>query len=116
MEPITYYYESINRNAILIKPKKVFFNWLNGVFKEEEPVNSLEENNIYLVREMDSNEDVEKWLTKNFEGIFANELNDWCTDEDEWPASRTYELFQEWFSIEIHSRILDLENEPIVKE
>lgn len=116
MEPITYYFESINRNAIIVKPKKPFFEWLNEVFKDEARVTSMEENNIYLVREMASNEDVEKWVSKNFESIFANELNDWCADEDEWPDQRTYKLFQEWFSIEIHSMILDLEDNLVLKE
>ncbi|AVR44248.1 hypothetical protein C7S20_02650 [Christiangramia fulva] len=116
MEPIPYYYESINRNAILVKPRKPFFKWLNEVFKDEAPVTSMEENNLYLVREMASNEDVEKWVSKNFESIFTNELNDWCTNEDEWPAQRTYKLFKEWFNIEIHSMILDLEEEPVLKE
>ena len=116
MKPLTYYYESINRNAILVKPKKPFIEWLNEVFKDEAPVTSMEENNIYLVREMASNEDVEKWVSKNFESIFVNELNDWCADEDEWPGERTYKLFQEWFSFEIHSMILDLEEEPVLKE
>lgn len=116
MEPITYYYESVNRNAIIVKPKKPFFNWLNEVYKDEEPVISMEENNIYLVREMDSNEDVKKWISKNFEGIFANELNDWCMDEDKWPTPRNYNLFKEWFDIEIHSMILDMEEKPVLKE
>lgn len=58
MEPIPYFYESLNRNAILVKPKKPFFDWVN-YHSPEFPVFNVEESNIYLIREMDSNEAIE---------------------------------------------------------
>jgi len=116
MNPIPEFYESIDRNAIIVRPKKPYFDWLNQVMPEEEPINQNDENNIYLVREMESNEDVLKWVKKHFELIFDNELNDWYTDEDKWPQQRTYKMFSEWFEIEICSMVLDLEEDPITKE
>jgi hypothetical protein len=116
IEPIPYYYESIDRNAIIVKPKKPFYNWINSVIKDDEPINEKDENNIYLIREMDSNDDILKWITKNFNKLFENELNDWYTDEDKWPKRRTYKMFSEWFDIEICSMVLDLEEFPIIKE
>jgi hypothetical protein len=56
-----------------------------------------EENNIYLIREMDSSGAIKKWIKENFDNLFANELNDWYTDENVWPKSRTYKMFAEWF-------------------
>lgn len=47
---------------------------------------------------------------------FVNELNDWCTDENRWPQHRTHKLFTEWFSVEVHSMVLDLEEGPVTKE
>lgn len=116
MDPIPYYYASINRNAILVRPKKPFFDWLNKTFKDEHPISDKEENNIYLIREMDSNEDIKKWIKKHFDNIFANELNDWYTDESGWPTKRTYKMFSEWFDVEIHSMVLDLEEFPVTKD
>jgi len=116
MTPIPEFYESIDRNAIIVRPKKPYFDWLNQVMPEEEPINQNDENNIYLVREMENNEEVLKWVKKHFELIFDNELNDWCTDEDKWPQTRTYKIFSEWFEIEIFSMVLDLEEDPIIKE
>jgi hypothetical protein len=116
IDPIPYYYESINRNAILVRPKKPFFDWVNKVFKDEDPVTEKDENNIYLIREMDSNEDIKKWIKKNFDDLFVNELNDWYADESGWPANRTYKMFCEWFDVEIHSMILDLEEFPVTKD
>jgi hypothetical protein len=48
---------------------------------------------------MDSNEAIEKWLQRNFDRIFQNELNDWHTDEKDWPQKRTFKIFLEWFGI-----------------
>lgn len=116
LEPIPYYYEPINRNAILGRPKKPFFDWLNSVFPEDASQEQLEENNIYLIREMDSNETIKKWIKVNFENLFENELNEWYTDEKVWPQNRTYKLFQAWFDVEIHSMILDVEEFPVTKD
>ena len=119
IEPIPYFYESIDRNAIVIRPKKPFFDWVNSVFPDDEPVNEKDgkdENNIYLVREMDSNEHILRWIQLNFEMIFVNELNDWYAKEAKWPERRTYKMFSEWFDVEICSMILDLEEFEVTKE
>ena len=116
MEQIPYFFESIDRNAIIIRPKEPFFNWAKSVFPDDEDINENDENNIYLVKEMDSNEEVLQWIKRNYEMIFVNELNDWYTDEDKWPQKRTYKMFSEWFEAEICSMILDLEDYEITKE
>jgi len=115
IEPIPYFYESINRNAIVVKPKKPLFDWINEIYPDS-PVSEKEEGNIYLIREMVSNEAIEKWLKRNFEQIFQNELNDWHTEEKDWPQKRTFMIFQEWFEYEIHSMVLDLEETDITKD
>ncbi|MFP4024547.1 MAG: hypothetical protein ACLFVR_08470 [Thiohalospira sp.] len=116
MEPIPYFYDSIDRNAIVVRPKQPFFDWLNKIFQDEDPIVISEENNIYLVKEMDSNGLVLEWVKRNYDHIFVNELNDWYTDEKAWPQNRTYKMFSEWFEFEICSMILDLEDYPVTKE
>lgn len=114
-DQIPYYFDSIDRNAIIVKPKKPFYDWLHSLY-EKSPKLGKEENNVYLIREMVSNEEVRKWIKKNFDQIFINELNDWNTNEEGWPQKRTFKMFEEWFEVEINSMILDLEDEPIFKE
>jgi hypothetical protein len=115
INPLPYCYESINRNAILIRPRKPFYDWLNNTFKDDEPIWEADENNIYLIREMISNEDVKKWIKKNFDGLFINELSDWCRDQSDFPKKRTYKLFCDWFEVEVHSLVFDLEEFPVTK-
>ena len=115
LEPITYYFDFINRNAITVKQKQPFFNWVNAVFPDDAPMTQSDENNIYLLREMDNNQKTRNWIKHNFDKIFSNELNDWCMDETEWPQKRTFKMFSEWFDIEVNSMVLDLEESPITK-
>jgi hypothetical protein len=115
-EPIPCFFETINRNAIIVKPRQPFHDWLNTVFPDEKEDNFIEENNIYLIREMDNNDQIKRWIKSNFDLLFINELNDWYTDESKWPAKRTYKMFAEWFDVEVHSMVLDLEDSPLEKE
>ena len=118
MEPIPYYYDSINRNAITVKPKQPLFDWVNSIYPED-PVNATDaanEGTVYLVRERDNNKKIENWLKKNFDNIFQNELNNWHTEEKDWPQKRTYSQFTRWFVFEIHSMVLDLEDKPVIKD
>ena len=113
-EPIPYFYDSINRNAIVVKPRQVFFDWINSIYPDD-PVKDVDEGTVYLIREKESNIAIEKWLKTKFDNIFQNELNNWHTDEKDWPRKRTYKQFREWFDVEIHSMILDLEETGILK-
>lgn len=115
-EGIPYYFDTIDRNAIIVKPKKPFHDWLKSIYEEDKPLFEKNENNVYLIREMESIEKIRNWLKKNFDQIFINELNDWLTDEERWPKKRTFKMFEEWFDVEINSMILDLEDEEIYKD
>lgn len=115
MEPIPYFYDSIDRNAMIVRPKKPFFDWVNSLYNDGDTFDEKDECNIYLIREMSSNDDVLQWVKKHFDQLFENELNDWNTDEERWPQDRTYTLFQAWFDVEVHSMVLDLEDGPVTK-
>ena len=115
MESMPYYFDSINRNAIVVKAKQPFLDWLNKV-DSKYPITQLDEGTIYLIREKDSNKAIENWLKRNFDQIFQNELNDWFTDQTTWPTQRTFKLFKEWFEYEMCSMILDLEDTDVTKD
>ncbi|MGN6803780.1 MAG: hypothetical protein ACTHJN_17905 [Ginsengibacter sp.] len=114
MEPIPYFYDSINRNAIIVKPKQPLLDWVNSIYPES-PIETLNVGTVYLVNSGDSIQEVERWLQKNFDNIFQNELNGWNTDEKNWPEKRTFKLFKEWFNYEIHDMIVDMEEDEIIK-
>ena len=47
--------------------------------------------------------------------VFDEELRSWYTDEDLWPAVRNAEIFLEWFEIEFHSAVFDLDEETTLQ-
>jgi len=115
IEPIYYDYEFINRNAVVVKAKKPFYDWINYV-DPIYPVVDNDEGTVYLIKELDTKAKIENWLKKNYDKIFTNELNSYHTVEAEWPQKRTFKIFKEWFSIEISSLVVDMLDTPIIKD
>jgi hypothetical protein len=106
----------VNRVGFSLVPKTPFIEWMEKVEGPSLFPPEITETPVYLLREMDSNEEVEAWLRQNFELVFQNQLQAWYVDENKWPKNRTYQLFTEWFSLNHHSMIFDLEDFPVDKE
>ena len=104
----------INRNAIVLKPLQPFIDWHNTIYPNS-PIDysDFEEPNIYLIN--DDIDDLEGWLTKNFDRFFMMELEGWHLDEKEWPQKRNYKMFKLWFQVEVSTMIYDVERRPILK-
>ena len=103
----------INRQAIVVKPKKAFFDWAEST---DDLFMSYEENevNTYLVAEGIDN--LEAWIKKNYKKLFEYELGNEFTEKKLWPKKRDYKMFQQWFSVDISTLIYDLENSPVYKD
>jgi hypothetical protein len=115
LEDFQYEEGLINRNALLVRPKPAFWNWFKlNVNDFEMPVFPLE-NTVYLIGEKDTDKETTGWLKKNFDKIFINELEGWITDENYWPKNRNYKMFTDFFEVEYHSMVMDLEKEPVIK-
>ncbi|MCC6549001.1 MAG: hypothetical protein IT279_02910 [Ignavibacteriaceae bacterium] len=108
------FYEMVNRNAIVVKPKKPFFDWHNGIYRDS-PIHQMDDHTLYLAKLDDDSYDIEQWMKKNFDRFFKNELNDWVTDPSLWPQKRTFEMFKKWFSYEYYCVLLDTERGKIGK-
>lgn len=113
MEPIPYDYDVINRHAVVVKPRQPLLDWINALYPDLREDGS--ETSVYLIKSQFSREDAEKWLKRHFNKIFENELIGRHTDENDWPQKKTYKVFKEWFDIEIHEQVVDMEDEPIPK-
>jgi len=57
-----HFYESIDRNAILVRPKMPYDDWATQVSTDTHVRTGLEGHNMYLIREMDNNAEVKKWI------------------------------------------------------
>ncbi len=109
---------TINRSAVIIKPKQPMLDWINHTDSERKfTIEDIsKENSTLLIPQFDSFDGARDYVKKNYEAIFEFELFGWYIDEDLWPRKRTYEMFNEWFDIQINSEVFDLVDEEIEKE
>jgi len=115
MEPIPYYYDHVNRSAILVKARQPWYDWINNIYPDSPTTESSREPNVYLIKTKDNNQVLLNWIKIHFDEIFQNELNDWHIDENDWPQKRTFTMFKLWFEFEVCSMVLDIEDSPITK-
>ena len=110
---------SINRSAIVVRPRQRFLDWLHEVDSTASDL-TLEdlrlEPRIYLLPELDSEADVERVLKQCFDTIFVDHLNGWYRDETVWPLPRSYAMFREWFEWSYHSMLVDLAADGLVHD
>ena len=107
----------INRAAVIIRFKQPFVDWVNGVGETPgEDAVKLEEANddtsVFLISCKMASE-LDRWLTRNYLPLFEEILDEWYTDVSLWPESRTLQLFNSWFDVELHSLVLDTLGEEI---
>lgn len=101
----------INRSVLLVRPKKPYVDWANGLEDEGPKINLVDspsELTIYLVDDIAYDDDIDKVIDKHYSEIFEHELYSWHLVEDDWPDKRNRNAFHDWFEVESHSLVLDL--------
>jgi hypothetical protein len=113
-------YETINRDILILKPRKPLLDWVNYIFPDNpitiDNMGKHDSANVYLIPEMNSIEHSVEFLKQNFTTFLEEELYSWCEDEELWPEKRDWKLFEEWLDYEIHSVVTDMDEGVIVKE
>lgn len=112
---------SINRNVVVIKAQQPFLDWINRHpdLDLSSPV-SIEELQqdctALLVPDLFGPDEVLDYLLPHKPRLFEMELDSWHRDPTTWPQNRTPQIFDDWFTLEIHSMVWDTVNETIVKD
>lgn len=101
---------SINRSLLFISYKQPFYDWLKHHDKETD-ITEVLEGNAYLLPQFEFQEELEDYLSKNFDRFFISELFDWYTFSTMWPKKRTWKMFNEWFEIKHTVMVLDADPE-----
>jgi len=100
---------------MVVKPKQPFLDWLNSLDIDDEMSLTLEElqndSTAYLVPEYQTPEDQAEIVVWSHNYVFEEELMGWYTSEEEWPPTRDLDTFLEWFEVEFHSMVIDLDLE-----
>ena len=106
----------LNRAALIVRPKQPFLDWAAGLDDSGLVPEVADEPTVYLIPEFESDEDGRLVLKHVYAEIFERELDSWHTDPAAWPQKRDFKVFQEWFSIELHSVIEDLMDDVLVDD
>ena len=106
------------RVAIAITRKEPYVDWANS-FDDGGPKLTPEladSRTIYLAPEIVEEPDLDTVLKEFWQQIFEEELSGWMTQEGDWPAPLTRELFDAWFNAELTDSVFDLTpEEPLTQ-
>ena len=111
--------DTLNRSAIVVKPKQRFLDWLHAADSTSHGITLFDvgrEPTIYLIPECDTDEDLADVLRELCEVIFEEQLAAWCRDTSTWPRDRSFEVFCQWFEYQHHSMLVDLCDGPLIHD
>jgi hypothetical protein len=115
------YNSTINRSVIFVIPKQAAFDWIVAVDPEPlsltlEDVRSEVDGFLVSQEEIETTEDAQRLVYRQWKNFFEHFLFEWYTDEKLWPQKRSLKMFKEWFDIRFHPMLWDLSDEPIRHE
>ena len=102
----------------MVKPRQPFLDWLHAADATSSDLTLQElvlEPAIYLIPECDTLQEVADELHK-CEQIFDEQLAGWFNDITTWPPDRSFDVFCLWFDYKHHSMLIDLCDEPLIRE
>jgi len=112
--------ETINRDLFYTTPKQACIDWLNSIDKEStvslEDFTGNDMVEVFLIPEFENADAALAWLEINYEEWFENLLNEFWTDDDDWPQNRSWKMMNDFFDIKYQSQITDTVPQPIRKE
>ncbi|MBL7923924.1 MAG: hypothetical protein JNL88_06980, partial [Bacteroidia bacterium] len=108
-------FSNVRRTALILTPQKSFYDWVKNLDPSDKDIDPWGEPDVYLLPDFETTEEMERWLQRNFDWLFCEQLNNWYTDERLWPSKRTFKLFKEWFGYSLHTMVWDSVAGPIDK-
>ena len=101
----------VDRVAAVIKPTKIMHEWISGNITKYENISLQQMQNdcaVLLIPSFDGPGQATAYIKQIYQNIWEAELTSWGVPKEQWPLKRSFELFQQWFSIEFHSNVFDL--------
>jgi hypothetical protein len=111
----------LNRFALIVRPADPYIEWAARAFGEPESKVRQDlwdgEPSVYLLPESDAADLTHPTVLKgNWQAIFKEELEGWCTDETVWPKHRSEALFRAWFRLDFCTIVYDRGKSPLKLE
>ena len=108
----------LNRCAVTIRAKEPVLAWLQSLPGYEDiTIDEINrETTTYLLPVYEDDAEKEALFGQYLDLLFEEELAGWWMAKDDWPESRSREMFKSWFDIDFHSVVVDLEDAPLRDE
>ena len=106
---------TLNRTAIMVMPGQPFLDWLHpsgGLSLED----LRREPTVYLLPQCESEEEARQCLQEVCRQIFEEQLDGWYRVPSSWPTRRDLNAFGHWFEWSFHSVVVDLADDPLLRE
>lgn len=109
----------LSNAALVVIPKKDFFNWLiqsmeyaeidtEGLEKSFDKIDVYTDCLVFLIPLFKDKEQFDNFIEKQYEEIFKNTLFKFIPDQRFWPKNLNLELFKQYFDVELHTRVANL--------
>ena len=99
----------LERTAISIVPRAPYAAWATSIGGPPLTSDDLANyRSVYLVEDL-PDPDADTLLRDHFAEIFDRELFAWHEDRATWPKRLTWEMFQEWFEVEVIENVVELD-------
>lgn len=106
----------LNRSGLSIRPRQPFVDWLVGHTPDAPSLDELrQEAMLYLIDEVEQEQDFIDAIDQHWETIFKNELEAWDEFGDHWPAELSPELFEQWFDLDVQLMAFDLSSNTLMR-
>jgi len=111
----------VNRTAISLVGGRPYVDWTRGHDADATKgtlsvPRAKPYGTVILLPEFELEEDIQEWVEENAQWLFEFQLAAWTDDESSWPASRDLKTFREWFTVEVHSVVVDAAEDDIEGE
>ena len=111
----------LNRTAVSVNGADPYVAWTNGTDSDVDKATltvrrAKPYGSVFLLPELELEEDVQEWVEENAAWIFEVLLAAWTEDESTWPASRDLATFRKWFRVDVHNVVIDAADDDIEGE
>lgn len=113
MEP-----DLVTANQLLrVKPRSVLLKWFRSAIEEGDDakdvierinLNHLAENATVVIKNIENSDGLKLFLSHHYQTIFAAEMARMSDKAEEWPAIDSFQAFNRYFSIKLHSQLIHL--------
>ena len=102
----------VDRTAVVLKPTAKFLEWLKSSDDDmpDLTIEQLRTNcSVYLIPVFDEPEAAVSYFDERYQEIFQAEIAAWYVSQSKWPEDMSLVAFWQYFDIEIHDMVLDME-------